>query len=102
MKKLFTLILICLTLIAKADYWTQKATFPGMGLIAPFSFSIGNKGYIGTGSHTNEFWEYDPLTNLWSQKANFGGGNRYGAVGFSINNMGYLGTGKNGSVTVND
>ena len=31
-----------------------------------FSFSIGNKGYIGTGrtsGNTQDFWEYDPTTN---------------------------------------
>ena len=52
-------------------------------------FSIGNKGYVGTGydnniNYHNDFWEYDPATDTWTQKANFGGGARYGAVGFSI------------------
>ena len=45
----------------------------------PFSFSIGNKEYVGTGGYTllsfsNEFWECDPSSNVWTQKANFEGG----------------------------
>ena len=41
-------------------------------------FSIGSKGFIGTGvdffgNYYNDFWEYNPATNTWTQKANFGG-----------------------------
>jgi hypothetical protein len=42
-------------------------------------FSIGNKGYLGTGldhdypSYKKDFWEYDPVANAWTQKADFGG-----------------------------
>ena len=57
-------------------------------------FSIGTKGYIGTGSvFDQEFWEYDPSSNTWTQKANFGGLPRLKAVGFSIGTLGYIGTG---------
>jgi hypothetical protein len=63
-------------------------------------FSIGTKGYIGTGSNVNyfynDFWEYDPALNTWTQKAYFGGTSREGAVGFSIANKGYIGTGFDG------
>jgi N-acetylneuraminic acid mutarotase len=79
------------------DIWTQKA-----GMIsnrtAAAGFSIGNKGYIGTGATTssnynNDFWEYDQATNAWTQRANFPGTARQAAVGFSIGNKGYIGTG---------
>jgi len=78
--------------------WTQKATFPGMNRDFPFSFSIGNKGYVGCGQDTlnnvvSDFWEYDPATNTWAQKANFGGLPRWTATGFSIGNKGYAGLG---------
>lgn len=78
--------------------WTRKANFGGGGRSAAVGFSIGVKGYIGTGengipSSTNDFWEYDPSTNIWTQKANFGGTARMGATGFSIGATGYLGTG---------
>ena len=59
-------------------------------------FSIGNKGYIGTGEDTNgatkDFWEYDPDNDTWTRKADFGGTARSNAVGFSIGNKGYIGT----------
>ncbi len=31
------------------NIWTQKADFPGNARVAAVGFSIGNKGYIGTG-----------------------------------------------------
>src|SRR6185295_14769167 len=100
MKKIFTLILTCFTLFAKADYWTQKAIYPGAGPEFPFSFTIGSKGYVGCGVGTSasyyqkDFWEYDPSTNVWTQKADFGGLPRYAATGFSIGNKGYAGLGE--------
>ena len=63
-------------------------------------FSIGNKGYIGTGysgsgiSDVDDFWEYDPVTNEWTQKADYAGGPEQMAVGFSIGNKGYIGLGR--------
>jgi len=43
--------------------------------------------------YKNDFWEYDPATNVWVQKVNFGGDAREQAIGFSIGNKGYIGTG---------
>jgi hypothetical protein len=83
--------------------WTQKAGLMDTARYNAVGFSIGSKGYIGTGkganwnSYKNDFWEYDPSTNAWTQKANFGGSARYGAVGFSIGSKGYIGTGFDGS-----
>jgi len=80
--------------------WTQKANFGGAGRSYATGFSIGTKGYMGTGTPDggttafNDFWEWDQATNVWTQKANFAGVARYGAVGFSISNKGYIGTGK--------
>ena len=63
-------------------------------------FSIGNKGYVGTGldingQTKNDFWEYDPTFDVWTQKKYFGyvGGGACFAVGFSIGNRGYIGLG---------
>ncbi len=82
------------------DYWAQKAN----GATARFGavgFSIGTKGYIGTGNssgnYKNDFWEYDAPANSWTQKADFGGTARFGAVGFSIGTKGYIGTGYDGT-----
>ncbi|MGB3077364.1 MAG: T9SS type A sorting domain-containing protein [Chitinophagales bacterium] len=79
------------------DTWTQKADFGGTARGGASGFSIGSKGYIGTGNTlgglVNDFWEYDATTNAWAQKADFGGSVRRNAVGFSIGNKGYIGTG---------
>lgn len=81
------------------DSWTQKALFGSTPRVGAVSFSIGPRGYIGTGDEgfggtvKNDFWEYNPLNNVWTQKANFGGPARRNAVGFSIDNKGYIGTG---------
>ena len=82
------------------DTWTQKATFGGGGRYGAVGFSIGSKGYIGTGydfylGHQKDLWEYDPVTNAWTQKANLGGVARESGVGFAINGKGYIGTGYN-------
>ena len=83
------------------DKWTQKADFGGTARHAAAGFSIGNKGYIGTGhdgtAYRNDFWEYDSSINVWTQKADFGGTGRNGAFGFSIGDKGYIGSGYNGS-----
>ncbi len=80
------------------DAWTRKADFPGTARYYAFGFSIGSKGYIGTGrdgntSLSSDFWEYNPATNTWSQKADFPGGQRMSAFGITINNRGYAGGG---------
>ncbi len=97
------LALVLSSLQLFADSWTQQANLPGGSRSQSVSFSIGNKGYIGTGiagrpTHEGQvkyqdFWEWDPVTNVWTQKADFAGGIRYGAVGFSIGAKGYVGTG---------
>ena len=106
---ILTLILTgCLT-SSKAQYtWVQKSDFGGSIRRSAVGFSIGTKGYLGTGSGSisgleyKDFWEYDPSSNIWTQKADFGGIARKGAVGFSIGDKGYLGTGGTGSSCLKD
>src|SRR5215831_7362116 len=115
MKKIFTFIrrslgkgglMIAIVAIAFSSHaqntWTQKADFGESARRGATGFSIGSKGYIGTGTVANgsskrDFWEYDPDLNTWTQKADFGGIAREGAVGFSIGSKGYLGTGNYGT-----
>ena len=104
---LFLYLTCSITVIAQPDTWVQKND---VGFTAPngptnraqaVGFSIGNKGFIGTGNPisaefngaTNDFFAYDPVANAWSKRANFGGGDRFAAVGFSIGSKGYIGTG---------
>jgi type IX secretion system substrate protein/SprB-like repeat protein/galactose oxidase-like protein len=75
------------------DSWSQKAAFIGPARLSAVGFSIGTKGYFGTGGNNNDFYEYDQATNTWTQKTNFGGVGREGAVGCSIDGKGYVGTG---------
>ncbi len=82
--------------------WILKANCGGGERLEPVGFSIGNKGYIGTGyfnfgGYKTDFWEYDPTTGIWTQIANFGGSARMSAVGFSIGSKGYVGTGNDGT-----
>ncbi|MBI4947768.1 MAG: hypothetical protein HY840_15360 [Bacteroidetes bacterium] len=74
-----------------------KDRFRGVGRNYAVGFSIGTKGYIGTGtngaSYFKDFWEYNPVGNTWTQKTDFGGTARRMAVGFSIGTKGYIGTG---------
>lgn len=91
--------------------WTQKADLGGnaaninLGLqrINAVGFSIGNKGYIGTGHKSGgispdqflkDFWEYTPVSNSWLRKADCSDTTRHFAMGFSIGNKGYIGTGQ--------
>ncbi|MRS02142.1 hypothetical protein EG832_02755 [bacterium] len=87
------------------NIWKKKADFPGNARSGAVGFSIGKKGYIGTGgnsnSFTSEFWEWDQVTDVWIKKADFAGNPRQGAVGFSIGEKGYIGTGGSGIQTLN-
>src|SRR5437773_1849408 len=81
------------------DTWTQKADVGGAPRASAVGFSIGSKGYIGTGSdfittNYNDFWEYEPASNSWTQKADFGGTIRGHAASFAIGDKGYVGTGQ--------
>jgi N-acetylneuraminic acid mutarotase len=112
MKTAKTILLIVLAstmLYCKANYWTQKADYPGRKLIYHFSFSINDKGYFGCGSKYdsigtdyNDFWMYDPAANTWTQKADFSGGVRHFAAGFVVHNKGYAGLGVNSSGSLHD
>jgi hypothetical protein len=85
------LLFFSLTSLAQTYGWMQKADLrydeinvpeptPRSGAVG---FSIGYKGYIGTGLHPNDysnlkdFWEYNPAANTWTQKADFGGTARH-------------------------
>ncbi len=85
--------------------WTQLDSCLATRRYASAFFTIGNKGYMGTGydgAVRKDFWEYDPVTDAWTQKANFGGTARFHAGCFSIGNKGYVGAGAFNSNVYND
>lgn len=107
MKKsiLLALLLSASSLIYAQGAWTAKANITGVRYGA-FGFAIGTKCYIGGGEtnsgYKNDFWEYDPATNVWTQKANYTTtvNARSRGVGFSIGSKGYTACGKAASSTV--
>ncbi len=107
-------VFICLSIVIPAFFlqavaqglWTQKADFGGVARTGAAGFSIGNKGYIGTGVNSsgtklNDFWEYDPETNAWTQKANATFTGRSNATSFTLEGKGYLVGGYTTSFTKN-
>jgi N-acetylneuraminic acid mutarotase len=87
--------------------WSQKAPMPGVPRAQAVGFSIGNKGYIGTGLdidaniNLNDLWEWDQATDTWTQMPDLPGPGRQAAVAFSIGNLGYIGTGYGGYLQPN-
>ncbi len=65
------------------------------------AFTIGNKGYVGTGQgdapFLNDFWEYNYNTNVWTPKPSVGGVDRRSGVGFAVSGKGYIGLGQDAS-----
>ncbi len=99
MKKLLFFLFATTMAHAQQYVWTQRASLPASPRHEAMAFSIGSKGYFGTGMNSilsstfNDLWEYDEPTNTWTQKANMPGPSRYGAAAFSIGSLGYVGTG---------
>src|SRR5450759_459476 len=86
--------------------WVSLSDFDGLPRSDAVGFSIGTKGYIGTGYDGDErlkdFWEYDVSKNSWTQKADFPGVARNSAVGFGTDTKGYIGTGFDGKNKLKD
>lgn len=86
--------------------WVKLSDFDGIPRSDAVGFSIGTKGYIGTGydgtERLNDFWEYDPARNTWTQKADLPGIARNGAIGFGTDTKGYVGTGFDGKNKLGD
>lgn len=58
------------------DSWTRKKDFPGGCRWQAINFSVGGKGYLGSGPDYDkqlktDFWEYDPVADNWTRKADF-------------------------------
>lgn len=86
----------------QSNQWTLKDSLPGQGRLGAVGFSIGNKGYVGSGSkagnnYAKDILEYNPALNNWTQKSDFIGDGRCFAIGFSVENKACIGTGKKSS-----
>ena len=94
---LLVILISCYVSVAQTYSWKQKANFGGVPRYNAVGFSTSNSGFIGTGQYnfgtTQDFWEYNPTTDVWTQRTDFGGGLIWAATGFTISNKGYIGTG---------
>jgi len=86
----------------QGNAWVQAPSLPGAARQNAVAFSIGNYGYVATGSDANgvpknDMWQYNVTSDTWIQSPNFAGTARHLATGFVIGNKGYLGTGNDGS-----
>ena len=98
--KLIVLLFCSFITIAKADLWTAKTSYPTMSAWNIF-FAMEGKGYLGAGYEFHQdFWMYDPGTNIWTQKADYGGGPMWGGCSFSIGSSGYAGMGYDTNYTL--
>jgi N-acetylneuraminic acid mutarotase len=75
--------------------WAFSGFFPGASRTEAVAFSVGSKGYYGTGYNTNDgylddFWEFNPANNVWTRKTPFRGGTRGQAIGLSLAGHGYI------------
>ncbi|MEZ5067506.1 MAG: kelch repeat-containing protein [Bacteroidia bacterium] len=56
---------------------SESRFLPAAARMFAAAFSIGSKGYIGTGSSSSgtlsDFWEYDAISDTWTQKSSFRG-----------------------------
>ncbi|HYV90134.1 MAG TPA: T9SS type A sorting domain-containing protein [Chitinophagales bacterium] len=110
MKKIYLVLfpsVLMIHIVSAQNTWLQKDNFGGMARMGAAAFSIGTKGYIGTGGdfygvYHADFWEYDPSTDIWTQKADFPGTSRYRALAFSSDSNGYIATGWDGTVGTSD
>ncbi len=105
MRYLILSVLLITSYIASAQLeWESKSSMPNFGRNHAVCLSINGKIYVGlgstyTGAYTNDFWEYDPATDLWTKMANFPGGARESCTYFSVKGKGYVGMGRTGSGT---
>lgn len=100
MKKTLLILFLFLAFTrVNAQYvWTQKANFAGGNRAGSYSFSIGNKGYVGSGLFDslgvlyiiNDLWQYDPQFDVWTQMMACPGGYRASASTFSAGGKGYV------------
>jgi N-acetylneuraminic acid mutarotase len=80
--------------------WVIKASLPDSVRAGSFSFTIGNKAYLGGGfsgiwqTFYSDFWEYDQASDSWSKKNNFPFGKRAVGISFSYGGKGYIGLGQ--------
>jgi N-acetylneuraminic acid mutarotase len=75
--------------------WVEKASMYNYGRVSAVGCSLNDKGYVGLGQiykslYIDDFWEYNPVSDLWSRKADYPGGGRNGATAYAANGKIYV------------
>ncbi len=82
-----------------ANTWNQVADFGGTARYNAIAFSIGDRGYVGTGydgdQYNSDFWEYDPATNFWREVKSYPGEKIEGGFALIVNSKAYICGGRN-------
>jgi N-acetylneuraminic acid mutarotase len=89
--------------------WVQRADYLGGYATKATAFSIGTRGYVGTGYYPyypldngtlSYFASYDQAMDKWKTIAPYGGGATASASAFTIGSKGYVGTGHRGPFSI--
>lgn len=83
----------------ESNEWTQLSDFEGTARYNSVSFTVGARGYVGTGfdgtSYNSDFWEYNPDDDSWTEIKSYPGEKIEEGMAFVIDNKGYVCGGRN-------
>jgi N-acetylneuraminic acid mutarotase len=95
--KTTTSLIICLVLFTGFISPRVEAQWSAAGKMGSgptdgcFNFVINGKAYVGGGSNSDKFYQYDTAAHVWTQKGTTpGGGIRGWSFSFALNGKGYL------------
>lgn len=95
---LFALLIVGGLCVVAQQTWVERQSFRDPARLQTVGFSIGNKGYIATGTNgisdhlLQDLQEYDPISNNWKYMANLPSPLRASAV-FTLGKKAYITTG---------
>jgi outer membrane protein OmpA-like peptidoglycan-associated protein/N-acetylneuraminic acid mutarotase len=90
----YSLFTLSLSAQNKELVWENKAAFPGGKIKGEATFVVAGKGYLLL---DNDFWQYDPKTDMWKKMPDFPGVTRSLAACFTVGDKAYIGTGLEGT-----
>lgn len=111
MTKIEPVFLLCLFYFSGGNLsaqqsWIQRTPFKSPGRLQTVGFSIGDKGYVATGTngttlqYMQDLQEYDPKTDTWTSRSDVPVPLRGGSV-FVIGSKAYITTGASPSGLIN-
>lgn len=93
--------------ISSAQSWKPTSSPPGFLSEHTFGFAIDGKGYLVAGNEefygpSNDFWQYDPMTDVWTELDTFPGAGRGYSIGDVWDGKAYFGFGTTTTEILND